>query len=137
MGWLLGQRFARLTHIGRRSGRRYQTVLEVVGTNGDGEVYVMAGFGHSADWYQNVQAHPPLEIAMGRRRFTPICRTLTEVEAASVLQAYERRNRILAFVIRKVLSRLVGWRYDGSFEARMKIVDQLPIVGFQLEPVLK
>jgi hypothetical protein len=31
-GWLLGRRFLRLTHRGRRSGRRYRTVLEVVGT---------------------------------------------------------------------------------------------------------
>jgi hypothetical protein len=30
-GWLLGRRFLRLTDDGRRSGRRYQTMLEVIG----------------------------------------------------------------------------------------------------------
>jgi len=29
-GWLLGHRFLRLTHIGRNSGRHYQTMLEVI-----------------------------------------------------------------------------------------------------------
>ena len=31
LGWLLGQRILRLNHVGSRSGRRYRTVLEVVG----------------------------------------------------------------------------------------------------------
>ena len=43
-GWLLGHRFLRLTHLGRRSGRRYRTMLEVVGTGqAPGEVVVVAG----------------------------------------------------------------------------------------------
>ena len=29
LGWLLGERFLCLTHVGRRSGHRYRTVLEV------------------------------------------------------------------------------------------------------------
>lgn len=30
MGWLLGHRFLLLTHVGRKSGTRHHTVLEVV-----------------------------------------------------------------------------------------------------------
>jgi len=57
VGWLLGHRFLRLTHTGRQSGRRYQTMLEVIGTGpAPGEVIVIAGLGRSADWYRNVQA---------------------------------------------------------------------------------
>jgi hypothetical protein len=48
-GWLLGHRFLRLTHEGRRSGRVYRTMLEVVGEDrATGEVFVMAGLGRSA-----------------------------------------------------------------------------------------
>lgn len=48
-GWLLGHRFLRLTHVGRKSGRRYQTLLEVIGTGpAADEVIVIAGLGHSA-----------------------------------------------------------------------------------------
>ena len=132
LGWLLGHRFLRLTHVGRRSGRRYRTVLEVVGPGPrPGEVVVMAGFGHAADWFRNIQALPPVEVAIGLERFRPEARVLGEQEAAAVLAGYERRNRLLAPVVRRVLSWLVGWQYDGSAAARDRLVEQLPLVAFR------
>jgi deazaflavin-dependent oxidoreductase (nitroreductase family) len=132
LGWLLGHRFLRLTHVGRRSGRRYRTVLEVVGPGPrPGEVVVLAGFGRSADWLRNIQALPPVEVAIGRDRFRPEPRILSTEEAAAVLAGYERRNRLLAPVVRRVLSWLVGWRYDGSAAARDRLVEQLPLVAFR------
>lgn len=85
-GWLLGHRFLRLTHRGRRSGRRYRTMLEVVGTGrAPGEVVVMVGLGPSADWYRNLQAGRGVEVAIGGRRFRPAHRVLDRPEAAAVL----------------------------------------------------
>lgn len=118
-GWLLGGRFLRLTHRGRKSGRVYRTVLEVVGhLPGTGEVVVVAGLGPRADWFRNIQATAPVLLETGRRRFVPAHRALEPGEAAEVLADYERRNRLAAPVIRVVLSRLLGWRYDGSGSAR-------------------
>jgi deazaflavin-dependent oxidoreductase (nitroreductase family) len=131
-GWLLGQRFLRLTHVGRRSGRTYHTVLEVVGTNKTtGEYVVIAGYGRAADWYRNVQAHPAVEVVVGRHRFVPVHRVLDEPEAARVVADYERRNRLIAPVLRRVLSRLVGWDYDGGDAARSRLVQQLPVLAFR------
>ena len=96
IGWLFDSRLLRLTHIGRSSGRHYQTVLEVVGADpATGEVIVMSGFGRSADWFRNLQAAPGEEIAIGRRCFRPQHRILDETEAAAVLADYERRNRLI------------------------------------------
>lgn len=131
LGWLLGTRFLCLTHVGRVSGRRYRTVLEVVGTvPATGEVMVIAGMGRSSDWYRNIQAAPPVEVVVGRRRFRPAHRTLDEAEAATVVRDYELRNRWVLPVIHPVLSRLLGWRYDGSETARTRLVRQLPVVAF-------
>lgn len=44
---------------------------------------------------------------------------------------YERRNWWVAPVIRRMLTWLVGWRYDGSDSARRKLVRQLPVVAFR------
>jgi hypothetical protein len=105
--------------------------LEVVGTNPvTDEVIVMSGFGHAADWFQNLQAAPAVEVAIGRRRFIPQPDPRRD-RSQAVLADYERRNRLLAPIVRRVLSRLVGWPYDGSNAARTRHVRQLPMVGLR------
>ena len=132
LGWLLGERFLCLTHVGRRSGHRYRTVLEVVGSKPTASEYtVIAGFGPSSDWYRNIQAKEASEVVVGRHRFVPEHRVLDETEAAAVVEDYERRNRWIRPVVHGLLSRLVGWRYDGSPAARQRLVGQLPVVGLR------
>lgn len=131
-GWLLGSRFMLLTHCGRRTGRPHRTVLEVIGRRASAdEFFVIAGLGRSADWYQNLQAGPAIEVAVGRRRFRPEHRTVSADEAAAVLADYERASRLVTPVVRRVLSRLVGWRYDGTDEARRRLTCELPVVAFK------
>ncbi len=132
LGWLLGHRFLRLSHVGRRSRRRYRTMLEVIGTDRlSGEMFVMSGFGASSDWYRNLLAGGDVEIAVGRSRFRPIHRRLTDLEAEAVLARYERQHRLLAPLLRKVLARLVGWPYDGTPDSRLRLVRELPVIAFR------
>lgn len=134
-GWLLTSRFLRLTHTGRRSGRTYRTVLEVLGQDqATGAVWVIAGLGRTADWFRNVQAHPEVVVETGRRRFRATAVTLDEERAVVVLADYERRNRLAMPVIRRVLSRLTGWTYDSSDAARHRLVRDRPIVALRPEP---
>ncbi len=131
-GWVLGRRFLCLTHVGRKSGRRYRTVLEVVGNSPTaGEFMVIAGFGPSSDWYRNISANPACEVIVGRHRFTPQHRILDEPQAAAVIADYERRNRWILPIVHVLLSRLVGWRYDGSQLARERLVHELPVVALR------
>jgi deazaflavin-dependent oxidoreductase (nitroreductase family) len=131
LGWLLGERFLLLTHVGRRSGRHYRTPLEIVGRgSGADEVVVLAGLGDDADWLRNIRVRPAVELQVGRRRFVPVHRELDEREADAVLAEYERRHRWIAPVVRAVLSRLVGWRYDGTPDARRRLVRELPLIAF-------
>ena len=134
-GWLLGHRFLRLTHVGRRSGRRYRTVLEVLGIDPvTGEVMVLSGFGRNADWHRNLEAGDgTAEIEIGRSRFRARYRDLDTDQAAAVLEAYERRNRLLVPIVRRVLGRLLGRPYDGSDAARRDLVRTLPVVAFTPE----
>ncbi len=52
-------------------------------------------------------------------------------EATRVFAAYERRNRLVRPVVNRVLSLLVGWRYDGSPDARRRLAGTLPFVAFR------
>lgn len=132
LGWLLGHRFVRLSHRGRKSGRAYQTMLEVLDRDrGTEELVVIAGLGPGADWYRNVCAGSPVEIAVSNTRFRADHRILDVEEAADVLGRYERHHRLLAPLVRLVLSRLLGWRYDGSRDARLQVAAERPIVAFR------
>jgi deazaflavin-dependent oxidoreductase (nitroreductase family) len=135
LGRLLGRRFLRLTHRGRRSGRRYRTMLEVIGADSSRhEVFVMVGLGQRAQWYRNVMAGGAVEVAISSERFRPTYRELAPTEAAAVLGDYERRNRLLAPILRAVLSALVGWHYDGTPTARHRLVSERPILAFRPAP---
>jgi deazaflavin-dependent oxidoreductase (nitroreductase family) len=132
LGWLLGHRFLRLRHVGRRTGRVYNTLLEVIGHNpASGEFVVLTGLGASADWYRNIQVHPAVEVAVGRERFHPAFRVLSQVEAVQTLAEYERRNRWATPLVRWVLSWLLGWDYDSSSRARQRLAAQLPMIAFR------
>ena len=70
LGWLLGHRCLLLTHIGRRSGMRRQTVLEVIEYRKEGpEVVVANAFGPNSDWVRNIEASPGEEVTVGSQHF--------------------------------------------------------------------
>ena len=134
LGFVLGRRFLRLVHTGRRSGRRYATVLEVVAYDPRvPEFFVVSGFGAREDWLRNVEAGGAAEVTVGRRTFTAGHRRVGAEEAVTVFADYERRNRMIRPIVRRALSWLLGWRYDGSLESRRRMVAQLPMIA--LHPV--
>jgi deazaflavin-dependent oxidoreductase (nitroreductase family) len=130
-GWLLGHRFLLLTHRGRRTGRLHRTVLEVVTWDAEQhEAIVMSGFGPGSQWYKNVLAGGASEVRIARERFTPRVRQLDADEAAAAIAEYERRTRAVGPIIRAVLSRQAGFRYDGSDASRRRVAEALPLVAF-------
>jgi deazaflavin-dependent oxidoreductase (nitroreductase family) len=135
LGRFLGHRFLLLLHRGRRSGRLYRTMLEVVAWDGDRrEAVVMSGFGQRSNWLLNVLGGGAREVRIADSRFPPLVRRLDPAEAVRVLADYERRNRLVAPFVRFLFSRLAGFRYDGSAAARERLVGILPLVGFRESP---
>jgi deazaflavin-dependent oxidoreductase (nitroreductase family) len=135
LGVLLGHRFLLLVHTGRKTGLHRETVLEVVRYDpATRESVVAAGWGRRTGWLHNVEAGLAHEVRTGRQRFAPAYRILPPDEAERIFADYERRNRLIAPIIRAVLSRLLGWRYDGTPAARRRAVEQLALVGFRPQP---
>jgi deazaflavin-dependent oxidoreductase (nitroreductase family) len=130
-GRLLGHRFLLLIHTGRRSKLRRYTVLEVIAYRSqEPEAIVMSGFGAMANWLRNIEAMPNPEVVIGSRRFVAGHRRVGEDDAVEVLLQYQRQNRLAAPIIRLVLSRLLGWRFDGSRAHCRRAVAQLPLIAF-------
>ncbi len=132
LGWLLGHRLLLLTHIGRRSGLRRQTVLEVVEYRKAGpEVVVANGFGPDSDWLRNIEARPGEEVSVGSQHFVASHRFLGEDEAMRVIESYEHRNRFIAAIVRRGFSWLLGWQYRGGEDDRRRLVTQIPLIAFR------
>jgi deazaflavin-dependent oxidoreductase (nitroreductase family) len=130
LGWVLGHRFLLLAHRGRTTGRLYRVVLEVVAWRPETrKAVVMSGFGVQSNWYRNVLASGQAEVTIGRDRFRAAARPLDPDAASAVFSAYEQRNRVLRPLLRAVLSRQAGLRYDGSDEARQRLLQVLPLVS--------
>jgi deazaflavin-dependent oxidoreductase (nitroreductase family) len=131
-GRLLGRRFLLLIHTGRRTGLPRETVLEVMEYREEGpEVVVMSAFGPHADWLRNIEATSGAEVVVGSHRFVAAHRILGAEEAVRVIAGYERRNWLVAPIIRGVLSRLLGWRYVGSEADRRWLAAHLPLIAFR------
>ncbi|MGA7291817.1 MAG: nitroreductase family deazaflavin-dependent oxidoreductase [Terriglobales bacterium] len=131
LGWLFGHRLLLLTHIGRRTGQRRQTVLEVVEYRKQGpEVVVVNGFGPDCDWVRNIQARPVEEVTVGSEHFAAQHRFLGEQEAMQVIRDYERRNRFIAPILRRGFTWLLGWPYHGGEADLQRLVQQLPLIAF-------
>ncbi len=135
LGWLLGRRFLLLDHVGRDSGDHHQTVLEVIHyDSSSGEAVVMSGWGTRSDWYRNIEVAGQAKVTLGRQTMDVNAHKLDDREAVKVLADYERRNRWIKPIVRRVLSRLAGFNYDGTEEGRLCLVQQLPLVGFTPSP---
>ena len=67
-GWLLGDTFLLLVHAGRKTGTRYSTVAMVLRYDPrTQEAVICSGWGKDADWIRNIQAHPALQVQIGRK----------------------------------------------------------------------
>ena len=131
LGFLFGHRFLILVHEGRKTHRRYETPLEVLHYDrSTGEAIVAAGWGRKTTWLHNVEAGLAREVWIGRDRFVPAWRQLDADAAGAVFEDYERHSGMPKALVRSVMSWLLGWRYDGTPEARRRAVEQLPLLAF-------
>lgn len=129
LGFLMGNRFIMIEHLGRKSGNLYRTVLEVVGRYPDKDEWMVAsGTGPKADWYRNLQAGTLQAVWVGSKRSDASVRFLDAEEAGSVFHDYETAHP-------KTASKLMKWMgvsYDGTEDGRVEMMRGIPIVSFTL-----
>jgi deazaflavin-dependent oxidoreductase (nitroreductase family) len=125
LGWLFGRRCLLLTHVGRRSGKPRQVVIEVVEHDrADESYFVCSGFGPRADWYRNLLATPSATIMIGRRRIPVEAVALPSNEGSELMARYAERHPAAA----RKLARFMGFGLDGSAEDYRAAGRELPFV---------
>ena len=129
LGFLLGHRFLLLTHMGRKSGRPRQVVLEVVRYDeSTGTCIVASGRGERSHWFRNIQKTPRVTVTLGRQRLPAEAIRLTWQEAEQEFLEYARR-RPLAF---RILSDKMTAQPSEDMAERCRFLSQsIPVVAFR------
>ena len=125
LGWLLGERFLLLTHIGRKSGRPRETVLEVVHHDTATDNYFIAsGWGEKSDWIRNVQKAPTVSANVGKRHFVAIAKRLSIEQAQSTLLVSARRHPWVFPILAKLI---IGRRLKPTEEDCLRLAQVVPV----------
>jgi deazaflavin-dependent oxidoreductase (nitroreductase family) len=132
LGWLLGERFMLLEHLGRKSGRWHTVVIEVIGHDRGTDTYFAAsGWSLRSDWYRNILAHPEVKLSTGRRRrLAAVANVLEAKPAGDRLVEYARKHPFAM----KELAGVMGYPKRGTEADIRAIAESLPIIGFRISP---
>ena len=133
LGWLLGERFVLLKHIGRKSGELRKTVVEVVSRDKASDTYfIVSGWGYKANWYRNLLAQPDIDIEVGRRKLQVTAETIPARQGVDVLLAYRKKHPIAA----RELSQLMGLDIFNTPPAELGniIQESLPVIALRPRP---
>lgn len=127
-GWLLGRTFVLITHAGRKTGRRYQTLAMPLTYDPETrEVVVCSAWGADAGWLRNIRARPALQVELGRERYVPERRFLTEDESVAAALEFRRRHPLRL----RLAAAILGWGDLGSEAALRDFVRGRPFVSFR------
>lgn len=130
LGWLLGERFLLLKHVGRKSGKIRQVVVEVVAHDKvEDTYYIASGWGYHSNWYQNLLKTPNVEIQVGLRKLAVVAQTLPPPRGVELLLAYRRKHPFAA----RELSRLMGLDIVNAPlpELEKVVKESLPVIALQ------
>ena len=127
-GWLLGHTFLLITHQGRKTGKRRETVaMALTYDPATREAVVCSAWGPNTEWMCNLRAHPALQIQIGRETFVPAQRLLSEDEALVVATEFRDHHpgRLRLFAT------ILGWGDLSSEVAVRELVRDRPFVAFR------
>jgi deazaflavin-dependent oxidoreductase (nitroreductase family) len=129
LGSLMGTRFVQLSHVGRRSGRTYKTVVEVVDYDPDRrKIFIASGFRQKSDWYKNIQKTPQIEVNFRGKQYKAVAEELDQVDSENVLLNYAHHHPLAM----KELAKFMGYEIDGSDDDVRRLAGELPLIEVHL-----
>lgn len=126
-GSLLGHTFLLISHEGRKTGKRRETVtMALAYDTGTHEAVVCSVWGPNTAWVRNLRAHPALEIQIGHESYVPEQHFLSEEEAVAVGVAFRQHHphRLRLFAA------ILGWGDLSTDAAIRDFVQGRPFVSF-------
>jgi deazaflavin-dependent oxidoreductase (nitroreductase family) len=127
LGWIFGKRFMVLTHVGRRSGKVYRSVLAVLAFDPATRELKAISPWSSSNWFNNIRAAPALEVETAGVRYAPRQRFLTAEEIAESFIELRRQRPIFS----RMIARIPGWKINSTSEEFLELARTLRGVAFE------
>ena len=126
-GWLFGNRALLLSHTGRKTGEKRQTVLEIVQGSSDNQSYtVVSGFGPKSHWYKNISHNPFVNIQVGSKKIAAVAHQLESEQKEKIFLEYINKYP-QGF---RFLANLVGYEIEHTPEGYRGFARQIPMIQF-------
>ncbi len=133
LGGLMGKRFLLLNHIGRKSGKVRQAVVEIDRYDPKTDTYIIAsGFGKKSDWYRNLMKTPEVTIQVGSKKLKAVAELLSPEQSGEEMMRYAQAHPQAA----KNLAGLIGLEVenpDDPTEWRTIGHDYIPFVALHVQ----
>ena len=111
LGWIFGKRFVLINHVGRKTGKSHQVVVEVIEwEKGTGNVIVVAGYGEQTQWYKNLREQSNTTIQIGNQKCTVSIELLAPADGEDIIARYLKRYGKLT----EQLFSMIGYSWDGT-----------------------
>jgi deazaflavin-dependent oxidoreductase (nitroreductase family) len=118
LGWMLGKRLVLINHVGRKTGRQHQAVVEVVEREkGTENVIVVAGYGEQTQWYKNLGNQLKTTIQIGNRKYPVSVELLKPEDGEDIIVRYMARYGNLT----RQLFSMIGYEWDGTEKGAREI----------------
>ncbi|MEM7127441.1 MAG: nitroreductase family deazaflavin-dependent oxidoreductase [Chloroflexota bacterium] len=128
LGWVLGNRFLLLNHIGLKSGKIRQVVLEVTRYDANTHRYTVAsGFGTQSQWYRNLRATPNVTIQVGHRRMNVAAEFLSPDDSGEAMVKYAQAHPKVA----QNLMSMLGYHPINEEDYRQLGQESIPFITFR------
>jgi deazaflavin-dependent oxidoreductase (nitroreductase family) len=130
-GWerMIGAQWMLITTIGRKSGKRRETMVDVMDYDqGTDTYYIEVAYGNKSDWYRNIQANPIFEAKVGRCKFRACATELSSEITGEMLVKFYREKPAYT---RSVMM-MVGMKFNGEDELR-EIAKRLKLLAIHPE----
>jgi len=104
LGPLMGKKFLLLNHIGRKSGKLRQAVVEIDRYDPEADIYITAsGFGKKSDWYRNLQKTPETTVQVGNKKLRVRAELLSPQQSGEEMARYAQDHPKAAMGLSKIM----------------------------------
>lgn len=126
LGWIFGHSLLVVTHVGRRTGKHYRTVLYVQRYDRHTHAATVISVWGDSQWFRNITSIPAARVEVGLQSYIPEQQFLSGEQIFELEKRFRLRHRIIAWSQAK----LMHWQWPATDEQLKALCEGMRAVTF-------